>query len=182
MTILHKLIWIVNVIATPVAFVITVLYWVLLFDGGNDYWNVYVHGLNSVAVVLDLGIGAKPWRLHHCYPAFIYGLGYILFSLFYYLGGGEDEYGNPYIYDVLDWRNPGKTIGVVFGAILGFFLVYLLVYGLYRLRIFIYQECACGSKNASATDTELFFVNSDQEKTSRYGSTKKSEQVYTITE
>ncbi len=53
---------------------------------------------------------------------------YALFTLFYYLAGGVNENGEPYIYTTMDWRNPGPAIGftllsgaamVVFHMVLG---------------------------------------------------------------
>ncbi len=65
---------------------------------------------------------------------------YLSFSLVYYWCGGEDEDGNPYIYDVLDWREPGTAIGVAAGAFAGLCLVFAALYGLYRLRVWAWKR------------------------------------------
>ena len=65
----------------------------------------------------------------------------MLFSAIYYLAGGTDQDGNPYIYSVLDWRDPGAAILTIFESIVGFAVVYPILYSFYRLRKFIYDEC-----------------------------------------
>lgn len=133
MTPIHKLVWFFHALSTPLALVITIVYWSALYDGeGNDYWNVYVHGLNSVIVFMDLMIGAKPWRAFHFYPALAYGLLYVLFSLIYYAAGGTNEDGDRFIYSILDWSKPGLAIAFVIGGAVLFAIIYPVVYGLFR--------------------------------------------------
>ena len=79
-----------------------------------------------------------------------------MFSLFYYLGGGTDAEGNPYIYDILDWRDPGGAILFSFLAFMGVFIIFPILYGFYHLRLFIYDECACGKDKKQGED---FWIN-----------------------
>ena len=105
----------------------------------------------------------------------------------YYYAGGLDPYGNAYIYDILDWSNPGPTIGYVFLCLVTIIVLHSIVFGFYRytfvckppwqhispllaselwictlqrLRKFIHDDL-CGK----AETEELFWVNSGQRAT-----------------
>ena len=60
-TIAHSVSWILSTTSTAAALLITVIYWALLFspDEPVAYLNVFVHGLNSVIVVVDVFISAR---------------------------------------------------------------------------------------------------------------------------
>ena len=60
-TIAHSISWILSTTSTAGALLITVIYWALLFspDDPVAYLNVFVHGLNSVIVVVDVFISAR---------------------------------------------------------------------------------------------------------------------------
>ena len=57
----HRIAWILSTTATSAALLITVIYWALLFsaDDSASYLNIFVHGLNSVIVVVDIFISAR---------------------------------------------------------------------------------------------------------------------------
>ena len=59
---------------------------------------------------------------------------YIIFTAIYYAAGGENDFGQPYVYNVLDWREPGYAIGIAFatGAIV--FVIQLLIYAVHIMR------------------------------------------------
>ena len=75
---LLKFVWILDIIATPAAIVVSALYWIILYDPKEDgvptYWNVLVHGLNSCIALLDLMVSRKPVRWQHFYIPGLYGL------------------------------------------------------------------------------------------------------------
>ncbi len=77
-------------------------------NGEATFWNILVHGLNSVVAYIELFVCARPWRWHHLYQPSILGLIYVLFSIVYYAAGGKGKDGDPYIYKVLDWSNAGE--------------------------------------------------------------------------
>ncbi len=94
--------------------------------------------MNSILVFVDLFIIATPVRLVHVYQTILAGIYYILFSLIYYAAGGTDETGNPYIYDVLDWSDPGAAALVAFlGCLAGLPLTWIAIFALYRVRCLI---------------------------------------------
>jgi hypothetical protein len=76
MTALHRISWVFSNLVTTIALLITVIYWAALYspEEGVDYFNLFVHGLNSVIVVVDIFVSARPWRMHHVYIPIIYGL------------------------------------------------------------------------------------------------------------
>ena len=61
-TLAHCVSWILSTTATGGALLITIIYWALLFPGEDppvSYQNVFVHGLNSVIVLVDVFISAR---------------------------------------------------------------------------------------------------------------------------
>ena len=60
-TLAHCVSWIMSTTSTAAALLITVMYWALLFspDYPVAYLDVFVHGLNSVIVVVDVFISAR---------------------------------------------------------------------------------------------------------------------------
>ena len=54
--------WALSTAATPVALLISVLYWGVLYGGDTEdagYFNVFGHALNSVIVATDIFITAR---------------------------------------------------------------------------------------------------------------------------
>ncbi len=72
------------------------------------------------------------------------GVWYMTFSLVYYYAGGTTYFGTTYIYKPLDWSKPGPTSGVVIACFFGILIIHCLVYGLYRLRVHLWRNHACG--------------------------------------
>lgn len=72
--------------------------------------NFSLHAMNSIYVVLNLVLTATPSRLlHFIYPV-LFGVVYTAFSVVYHLADGTNVRGQPYIYSVLDWSRPGRTL------------------------------------------------------------------------
>ena len=104
--------------------------------------NVFLHAINTLSVLVDLMITARPIRIHHFYLAVIFGIYYTIFSLVYWAAGGvgicmprcENLPANSsldpqdpscpvvcdhYIYPILDWESqPGLALGLVVGSCL----------------------------------------------------------------
>jgi len=150
--------WCLFAIIANFAWVVTLIYFVVLYPAKNAKQreenpgaplkpphpvDLHLHAVNSLVVLIDLAIGAFPVRLMHCIYPIIYGLCYVLFSLFYWIPkNDEGKHCNVIYTNVLDWNQPGTTIAVVLG--LGFVLTPLLqlaVFGLYRLRLWAFTKC-----------------------------------------
>ncbi|XP_058981115.1 protein rolling stone isoform X2 [Musca domestica] len=139
--------WCVLVVAT----VITFMYWLFIFPNDNanasDLYNLWAHGFNSILMVLDHMLVAFPTRLLHVVYPLILGLVYAIFSLIYYLAGGVDVNGNPYIYEILDWSQPGWATLMIFGCLVLVVIFSFLLFCLYKLRTMIANKC----KNSKLT-------------------------------
>ncbi|XP_022821868.1 protein rolling stone-like [Spodoptera litura] len=134
-----KIYWTLFNIATPLAFLITIFYWTVLYEAGieeelNHGLDVAVHGLNSLVMFLLLCSSAHPGRLLHIYQPLVFATIYMLFSVIYHAAGGTDQKGNAYIYPVVNWSEPGTTVLVVFITGLLLVVLHLLTLGLSALR------------------------------------------------
>lgn len=90
-----KFYWLLNLICTTNAIIVTTLYWVLVFNKGDvpdtlDLNNVLTHACNSILLVFDLLVTAIPVRLLHVVYPFTFELVYTLLTVLYYLVGGKN--------------------------------------------------------------------------------------------
>ncbi|XP_072937830.1 protein rolling stone-like [Epargyreus clarus] len=113
-----KTYWVFSNAAVPIAFLITVFYWTVLYGAGieeevNHALDVAIHGINSVVMFLLLISSSHACRLLHFYQPICFAFTYVVFAVIYYLAGGRDAKGNAFIYPVLYWGFPGQAIGVV---------------------------------------------------------------------
>jgi hypothetical protein len=76
-----------------------------------------VHGVNSIAMLVELFVVLHPMYFLHVFYSLSVGLIYLIFTVIYYAAGGTDKYGNNYIYKILNWENPGATMIIVVGVI-----------------------------------------------------------------
>ncbi|KAM3967879.1 protein rolling stone-like [Aphomia sociella] len=134
-----KTYWVLFNVATPVAFLITVFYWTVLYEAGieeelNHGLDIAVHGLNSIVMFLLLVSSSQPSLVVHVCQPLLFALSYFFFSLIYYLAGGVNTKGLPYVYPVLNWQKPGITIAV--GCLTGVLLLslYYVIMGLMAAR------------------------------------------------
>ncbi|KAJ8736155.1 hypothetical protein PYW08_006811 [Mythimna loreyi] len=148
-----KAYWTLCNIATPMAFMITIFYWTVLYEAGfeeelNHKLDVSVHGLNSLVMLLLLLSSAHPVRLLHVYQPTLFGIVYVLFSVIYHFAGGTDKRGNAYIYPVVNWSEPSITILVVFLTTLLMLSLHLLTVGLAVARDQVISRWVRGSITA----------------------------------
>ena len=108
-----------------------------------------MHGLTTISCLVDIFVSARPWKLSHFVYSALYGIGYVIFSLIYWMAGGigpcikNKETGElecfDYIYPILDWGgNPVLAIVVVLVLLVlmpVFHGFWILMYKL-RLKIF----------------------------------------------
>merc|ERR1712232_518324 len=133
-----------------ITFFIFVLYWALEYRPakGVEGITVMIHGVNFLLALIDILVLAKlPVKMAQVWVPCLFGLMYVLFSLFYDVAGGTNQRGNPYIYGVLDWSgNPGIAVGVGCGVVLvAFPLFFALCIGINVWR----ATCnCCQTKNA----------------------------------
>mmetsp|Transcript_60385 Transcript_60385/g.127958 ORF Transcript_60385/g.127958 Transcript_60385/m.127958 type:complete len:289 (-) Transcript_60385:117-983(-) len=131
--------WVFNSLATVSSFVICTAYWSIL-KGDKDLTVVTVlqHGGGFVLMLIDLLISRVPYYLSHIYAPLIASSSYVVFSYIYFVCGGTDGKGHPYIYKVLDWRNPSKAGFVCVGMV---FLMVPLAYFLFLFFTILRSRC-----------------------------------------
>nr|XP_004930273.1 protein rolling stone isoform X1 [Bombyx mori] len=114
--ILCRVYWLTQNVATDLAFVISLVYWALVYDPEIheiNAINLLVHGGNSAIMLCELAVTAHPIRMAHAMYGAGAGLAYGLFSAFYWAVGGTDRLGQAAIYPTLDWNKPAAAFGFV---------------------------------------------------------------------
>lgn len=134
-----KTYWVLYNIAVPLALLITIFYWALLYDTGveeelNMGLDIAVHGLNAVLVFMKLMSVRHRSRILHFYHPLIVALVYMIFGLIHYAAGGADQNGNHWIYPVINWADPGPTSLLVFMTALMLLGLHLLTVSLAAIR------------------------------------------------
>ncbi|XP_049877592.1 protein rolling stone-like [Pectinophora gossypiella] len=138
--------WVLYNIANPIAYLITIFYWTVLYEAGveeefNPTLDVAVHGLNTAIMLLLLLSCSHQTRLLHIHHPLLLGLGWIIFSVIYYFAGGTDTKGNRYVYPVINWSNPGPTMLVVILTALGLLVLHAVTIGLSLTRDALAPYC-----------------------------------------
>lgn len=135
--------WLMFNVAVTIALMVTVLYWILLYDPESYWedctWNMFAldissHAFISLIALLELFLSRTPVRMLHVYQPLGVAAWYIIFTVIYYAAGGTDGNGNAFIYSVLDWQH-GKRSGMIVGlALIGLIIVYMILYGIALCR------------------------------------------------
>ena len=149
---LRKMTWVLSTVASSGALFITPFYFLFLYDpdfSQLDYWNLFVHGINSVLMVLEVWVTARPWRWQHFYMPLSVGMLYTVFSLIYFELGGVNRFGQPYIYPFLDWNDPSLALTWSFMAIVLTIATHFINCLMCELRKFIDRNCCGGSRDYS---------------------------------
>ncbi|XP_036320866.1 protein rolling stone isoform X3 [Rhagoletis pomonella] len=102
--------------------------------------NVLTHAFNSIFMFIDLLIVAHPLRLLHMFLPVTFGLIFAIFSVIYQKCGGKNRRGKPYIYHVIDWREPISATLVVIGVLLFTCFIYMVLFTIYKLRTLLYRR------------------------------------------
>ncbi|XP_046544474.1 uncharacterized protein LOC124254672 [Haliotis rubra] len=132
-----KISWILANITSDTCIIVTSIYFGALYDpsSGMTLSNLNVHGLNTVFVIVDTFITARPVRILHFIHALIYAAVYMIFSLIYW----ATDKAIIYKY-ILDWSTPGSTVGIMLGISVLVFILQVVYFGLYQLRLYIYRK------------------------------------------
>ncbi len=130
--------WLFFTIGNELAFVILLLYWILLYRGGPvDGINANTHLVNGLVAVLDLWVSGVPVNLLHFIYLMIYGSIYVIFTGIYFV------FTNDIIYPVIDYENGLGTAIVVAicSPIIAFPLGHILFYFMYLGKLWIMHCC-----------------------------------------
>ena len=103
-----KAAWVLQGIALPASFLVTVGYWGLVVDYSKPMqWIApFTHGVNFILMVVDNALKKQPFYLVHGVFLLGYLIVYLLWSGVHYLLGFKDCENNPYIYRALNWGRP----------------------------------------------------------------------------
>lgn len=142
--IMHKIQWGLFLIGGEHALIITTLYW-SFYTKSSPGHNLYsldslnLHMINGIFAVLDLWLSGVPVRMCHAVYSIGFGCAYILFTVVYYVAGGEDPEGHRYIYPFLDYGSNMQRVVALGASCAVFFvgLVHILFFLQYTLRKYI---------------------------------------------
>ncbi|CAH2231659.1 protein rolling stone-like [Pararge aegeria] len=141
-----KVYWVSYNIAIPLAFFITIFYWVFLANATQDFavnfvLDIFIHAVNSVLVLILLLTARHPTNALHFYFLIVLSVIYIIFTVIYYVGGGTDPFGNVFIYPVLDWSNPGPSVVMMIISIVMVTIIHFITVLLTLARDALGRSC-----------------------------------------
>nr|KAG5696456.1 hypothetical protein BaRGS_020993 [Batillaria attramentaria] len=135
------LLWLLYSAISGSATFVTVVYFTILYPSSGlypklDLENMQVHLLNSCVILLEHLISAIPYRLLHVVYPLLYCLIYMVFSLV--LWAKDHQH---YMYKILNWNNPGLTIGfILISAFIVIPLLHCLLFLVYKAKVAIYRR------------------------------------------
>lgn len=158
----YKVYWFLSNISTVLAFMITVVYWSILFNGecknrlsqaiiqfadqvkfllgSTSALDILIHGGNSAGMLLELFVVRHPFYVFHFVYSVGVGLIYLVFTIIYYFSGGVDPYGRNYVYNVLNWDEPLKASLVALGVMLLMIFLHIMTWVFQRLRYRLHKK------------------------------------------
>ena len=139
----HKLLWFIYILSATAGLWVTAGYWsVLVGDDIINANNITKHALNSVFMLIDTWLSSIPIRLVHWLYALLYLATYVLFSVIYWLLGGTNNQGKPYIYLALNYDDFQAKIGglLVFFMLIVLPLLHLFLFGVTKLRNYLHKR------------------------------------------
>ncbi len=99
------------------------------------------------------------------------------FTIVYHFAGGTDPSGNPYIYDIIDWRDPGPTVGYVVLCAVVLFASHAFLCGIALARAYMQTRLCCID---SVGETTGLVTSNASSVASIDGQKSASSAVYTI--
>ncbi|XP_036320860.1 protein rolling stone [Rhagoletis pomonella] len=136
---LIKFYWLLHGSSLSLALIITTVYWMFLHGKMNKpmrypVMSFITHCLNSVFMLVDFLIVAFPVRIVHALYWMLLPIIYYLFTLVYFLAGGRDEYGHPYVYPILDWTTPGRAVATFAGVFVLYLIYSIILFALSKFK------------------------------------------------
>ncbi|CAH0727507.1 unnamed protein product, partial [Brenthis ino] len=100
----------------------------------NAALDIAIHGVNSIIMLTHLLSSSHPTRFLHLVHPFGFALTYVLFNIIYYLAGGTDPFGDPWVYPVVNWDKPGPATAVVIITVLLLIFLHFVTISLTAIR------------------------------------------------
>lgn len=120
-------------LATSASVVVTVLFWLIVYEGGKvTSLDVVFHGGGLLAMLVDYALCCVPYTVKFHLPVIVvYAFAYFIMTIVYHFA----DTGSDPIYSVLDWSRPGKAIAWSAGAFAFLLIVYAILWALWRLKL-----------------------------------------------
>eukprot|EP00916_Digyalum_oweni_P011604 GHVL01019342.1.p1 GENE.GHVL01019342.1~~GHVL01019342.1.p1 ORF type:complete len:253 (+),score=42.97 GHVL01019342.1:22-780(+) len=116
----EKIILILQAISVTGSITVTLLYWLLEFDGRFQFSSLLPHGLQMIPVLIDNIISRHDMYIYHFIYPMVYGIIYTIWTAIFFGANLTDQYGNKYVYAAIDYG--GNPAGASVYAILTPFL------------------------------------------------------------
>lgn len=132
----HEALWVIYNIASVAAIMVTLSFWLLIFNARNGVraLTVIFHGVNSIVMVGDTMLSSIPVRLFHVIYPMLFSIVYIMFTVIYWAAGGPN-----YIYPQTDYT--GRPVLAAVSQLCLFFIglpfCQSVMFCFYRLRVWI---------------------------------------------
>jgi len=133
-----RVVWVLQTLALPGSIVVVVLFWGLLAPTLESIQVVdyFTHGYVAIAMLTDFVLSKQPYYSLHAVYYLLFGFSYIMFTLFLFVNAGclsdancdVDGNGNPYVYSVLDWRDPQAAATVTLGSLVAATIICQLLF------------------------------------------------------
>ena len=148
-------VWFLWIVASNGALVVSLNYWVLVFEPPTNFMDIAVHALNSTVMFVEFFTASIPVRILHVLYAMIFAVVYSLFTVIFWAAGGVNVDGDPYIYKVLDYENgdPAQVSAVLLGIVfVASPILQFILFALYQLRCFLHKKRENLSVNVTVTN------------------------------
>lgn len=134
-----KMTWIFANVIYVSAMLVTLLFYIAVYNEySNDFMNFNSHLINSVLILIDSFVVARPVRILHVFYPLLYGLAYLVFSIIYW---SQDKKNNVLYENIIDFNRPWQTVWIVLGIALVLVPVFhMLHFGIYRLKLYLYNK------------------------------------------
>ncbi|XP_054743294.1 protein rolling stone isoform X2 [Anastrepha obliqua] len=134
--------WWCHGVGLSLALIITTVYWIFLHGKMNKPMRYPVlsfvtHCLNSVFMLVDFFVVAFPVRVLHVIYWMLLPIIYYLFTVVYFIAGGLDEYGNHYVYPILDWTTPARAITTFAGVFVLYVIYAIILFALSKFKRYL---------------------------------------------
>jgi len=159
---LLRVLWTLCNISASLSVMISLVYWTALYNPERhylDFENFSGHLLIAVANVFDVFISDRPWRILHAIHALIFGGVFGIFSFIYFLAGGTNYYFEPYVYHIIDWAHPVRTLLVIGGVTVFLVIFHSFFFLLYKMRLVCSRRYKISKEKSKKSKTEALLDN-----------------------
>ncbi|XP_059150216.1 protein rolling stone-like [Physella acuta] len=160
-----QVMWLLYTMCVTGAMMVCLWYWTTVYKGKElTAIRFNTHAVVAIYVILNMAVTKVPLRLlHFIYPV-AFGVIYTLFSAIYYCMDGTNQNGDRYIYSILDWSKPGRTLVVsslsnfIFIPLVHVFMWALCsgfqkLYDRFRNRVIVYDQSLTNTMEEKSSPT-----------------------------